>query len=130
MPKPQTVEGYIAGAPAEIRPKLEEVRAVIRAAVPKAEEGISWNVPFYEYHGPLAGFAAYKHHVSVGLGGADLGTGDRKMLEDRGYRTGKKTFRVTVDQRVLRTAIRKLLKAQAKVNAERQSSARQRSRSA
>jgi uncharacterized protein YdhG (YjbR/CyaY superfamily) len=130
MPKPRDVDAYIAAAPGEIRPKLEEVRTVIRAAVPKAEEGISWGVPFYKYHGPLAGFAAYKHHVSFGLGGADLGTDDRKMLEDRGYRTGKKTFRITLDQKVPGPAIRKLLKAQAKVNAERQSSARQRSRSA
>ena len=116
MPKPRDVDAYIAAAPGEIRPKLDEVRAAIRAAVPKAEEGISWNVPFYKYHGPLAGFAAYKHHVSFGLGGADLGTDDRKMLEDRGYRTGKKTFRITADQKVPGAAIRRLLKAQAKLN--------------
>jgi uncharacterized protein YdhG (YjbR/CyaY superfamily) len=116
MPKPKDVDAYIAGSPSEIRSKLEEVRAVIRASVPNAEEGISWGVPFYKLQGPLAGFAAYKNHVSFGLGGADLGRDDREMLEDRGYRTGKKTFRITLDQKVPATAIRKLLKAKVKAN--------------
>ena len=35
------VDEYIASAPEEVRPKLGEVRKIIRSAVPKAEEKIS-----------------------------------------------------------------------------------------
>jgi hypothetical protein len=45
-------------------------------------------VPFYKYHGVLAGFAAFKNHVSFGFA-AVLQSEDRKMLERKGYITGK-----------------------------------------
>ena len=115
MPKPRDVDAYIAGAPKEARPKLEEVRAVIRAAVPQAVEGISWGVPFYKYRGQLGGFAAYKKHVSFGAT-ALIAPDDRAALEARGYQTGKKTVRIGFDQKVPAAVLRKILKAQAKAN--------------
>ena len=85
----KNVDEYIASAPKEAQPKLGEVRAAIKSAVPKAEEGISWGVPFYKYHGVLAGFAAYMNHVSFGFGAVVLQSKDREMLEKKGYITGK-----------------------------------------
>lgn len=38
-----------------------------RLTIPKAEEGISWGVPFYKYHGALAEFAAFKNHLALAL---------------------------------------------------------------
>jgi len=111
----KNVDEYIAGAPKEAQPKLREVRAVTKSAVPKAEEGISWGVPFYKYHGVLAGFASFKNHVSFGL--ADmLGSEDRKMLEKEGYITGKKTIQIKFDQKVPTAAINQILKAKEKMN--------------
>ena len=111
----KNVDEYIAGAPKEAQPKLREVRAIIKSAVPKAEEGISWGVPFYKYHGVLAGFASFKNHVSFGL--ADmLGSEDRKMLEKEGYITGKKTIQIKFDQKVPTAAINQILKAKEKMN--------------
>ena len=89
---------------------------MITTTVPKAEEGISWGVPFYKYHGVLAGFAAYKNHVSLGFGAGELSHEDREQLEAQGYATGKKTFRIRFDQDVPTAAIRRLLKAQVRVN--------------
>jgi uncharacterized protein YdhG (YjbR/CyaY superfamily) len=81
----------------------------------QAEEGISWGVPFYKYHGVLAGFAAFKNHV--GFGFADvLQSKYRKMLEKKGYITGKKTIQIKFDQKVPTTAIKQILKAKAKMN--------------
>ena len=114
----KNVDEYIAGAPKEAQPKLREVRAAIKSAVPKAEEGISWGVPFYKYHGVLAGFASFRNHVSFGF--ADVfGSEDCKMLEKKGYITGKKTIQIKFDQKVPTTAINQILKAKAKMNEAR-----------
>jgi uncharacterized protein len=111
----KNVDEYIASAPKEARSKLREIRAAIKSAVPKAEEGISWGVPFYKYHGVLAGFAALKNHVDFGLAFA-LQSKDREMLGKTGYITGKKTIQIKFDQKVPTTAIRQMLKAKAKMN--------------
>jgi len=109
------VDEYIASADKEARPKLKELREIIKSVIPKAEEGISWGVPFYKYHGVLAGFAAFKNHVSFGLVTV-LQSKDRKMLEKKGYKTGKKTIQINFDQKVPTTAIKQILKAKAKMN--------------
>jgi uncharacterized protein YdhG (YjbR/CyaY superfamily) len=114
--KSRDVDAYIADADRDARPILKELRQMIRTTIPEAEEGISWGVPFYKYRGPLAGFAAYKNHVSVGLGAAVLHSSERDMLEQKGYRTGKKTVQIKFDQKVPTAAIKQILRAQAKVN--------------
>ncbi len=111
----KNVDEYIASAPKEARPKLRELRAAIKSAVPKAEEGISWGVPFYKYHGLLAGFVAVKNHVDFGLAFALEGK-DREMLEKKGYLTGKKTIQIKFDQKVPAATITQIVKAKAKTN--------------
>ena len=111
----KNVDEYIANAPKEAQSKLRETRAAIKSAAPKAEEGISWGVPFYKYHGVLAGFASFKNHVSFGFA-AVLQSKDREMLEKKGYITGKKTIQIKFDQKVPTTAIKQILKAKAKMN--------------
>src|SRR5262245_14852521 len=114
MSKPKDVDSYIANSDKEARPKLEELRKIIKSTIPKAEERIWYGVPFYKYHGELAGFAAYKNHVSFGA--AVLQSKDRKKLEEKGYKTGKGTIQIKFDQKVPTTAIKQILKAKAKIN--------------
>lgn len=116
MSKPEDVDSYIANSAEEARPKLEEVRKIIKSTIPKAEERIWYGVPFYNYHGELAGFAAYKNHVSFGFGAGVLQSKDRKMLEDKGYKTGKGTMQIKFDQEVPTTEIQQILEAKAKMN--------------
>ena len=42
MYKAKDVDSYIANSGREARPKLNEIREIIKLAIPKAEEGISW----------------------------------------------------------------------------------------
>jgi uncharacterized protein YdhG (YjbR/CyaY superfamily) len=115
MAKPKDVDAYIASAAPAARPLLHEVRKLITSTIPKAEEGISYGVPFYKYQGGLAGFAVYKNHVS--FGGADvLSSRDRELLEQSGYATGKKTVQIKFDQNVPAAALKRILKAQAQAN--------------
>lgn len=111
----ENVDEFIASAPKEAQPKLREVRAVIKKAVPQAQEGISWGVPFYKYQGVLAGFAPYTHHVSFGLAFV-LQEKDRKMLEADGYTTGSKTIQIRFDQKVPAAVIERMLKERVMLN--------------
>jgi uncharacterized protein YdhG (YjbR/CyaY superfamily) len=111
----KNVDAYIASADSEARPKLKEIRKLIKSTIPKAEEGISWGMPFYKYHGVLAGFASFKNHISFGLVTV-LQVKERNMLENRGYKTGKKTIQIRFDQKLPTTVIKQILKAKAKMN--------------
>ncbi|WP_373519388.1 iron chaperone [Pricia sp.] len=112
--KPKEVEAYIVNANPEARPIMEELRKIITSTVPEAEEGISWNVPIYKYHGILAGFSVARHHVSFGVDA--LQSEDRKILAGKGYKTGKKTIQIKFGQKVPNAVILKILKRQAKIN--------------
>lgn len=114
MDKPKDVDSYIANSNENARPVMEELRIIITSTVPVAEECISWNVPIYKYHGILAGFSVAKNHVSLGVD--TLQAKDREALEEKGYKTGKKTIQIKFDQKVPTELIQKILKEQAKIN--------------
>ena len=88
---PKSVDEYIAAQPEGVRPKLEQVRAAIRAAVPEAVEEIGYRMPGYKLHGkPMLYFAGFKDHYSLfAASGTFL-----SALEDelRGYELRKGTI--------------------------------------
>jgi uncharacterized protein YdhG (YjbR/CyaY superfamily) len=116
LANPEDVDAYIAASDKEARPNLEELRELIKSTIPTVEERISWGVPFYRYQGDLAGFAAYKNHVSFGIGAGALQSKEREMLEEKGYVTGKRTIQIKFEQKVPASAIKKILKARARQN--------------
>ena len=61
----EAVDAYIAAAPREVQPMLRELRQAIKEAAPRAEEKISYRMPFYAYHGRLIYFAAHRKHVGM-----------------------------------------------------------------
>src|ERR1700749_3805155 len=63
---PRSVDEYIAAQPEAMRPKLQQVRAAIKKAVPDAVEGIGYRIPGYKLHGkPMLYFAGFKEHYSL-----------------------------------------------------------------
>ena len=63
---PKSVDEYIAAQPEAVRPKLEQVRAAIRKAVPAALESIGYGIPGYKLHGkPMLYFGGFKDHYSL-----------------------------------------------------------------
>jgi uncharacterized protein YdhG (YjbR/CyaY superfamily) len=63
---PKSVDKYIAAQPEAMRPKLEQVRAAIRRAVPEALEDIGYGMPGYKLYGkPMLYFAGFKEHYSL-----------------------------------------------------------------
>jgi uncharacterized protein YdhG (YjbR/CyaY superfamily) len=59
-----SIDEYITGFPPEIQARLQEMRAVIREAVPDATESISYAIPTFDLKRKhLVHFAAFKHHI-------------------------------------------------------------------
>lgn len=57
---PKNVDAYIETVPVETRARLSQLRRIIQAAAPGAEERISYGMPYYEYKGRLAYFRLAK----------------------------------------------------------------------
>ncbi len=61
----KTVEDYLATVPKDARAAVLKLRADIKAAAPKATEGISDQVPVFKLNGkPLVGFGAAAAHCT------------------------------------------------------------------
>jgi uncharacterized protein YdhG (YjbR/CyaY superfamily) len=63
MKAPPTIDDYIASYPTDIQARLKQMRAAIKKAAPKAEEGINYGVPTFTMHGNLVHFGAAKKHI-------------------------------------------------------------------
>jgi len=61
--RPTSITEYINAAPKEVRQKLREMRACIRASAPGAKESLKWGMPAFSYRRILVTFAAFKHHI-------------------------------------------------------------------
>ncbi len=58
-----SIDEYIAQFPADVQKKLEDLRAVIKASAPEAEEKISYQMPTFALKGNLVHFAAHPKHI-------------------------------------------------------------------
>jgi uncharacterized protein YdhG (YjbR/CyaY superfamily) len=62
----KSVDDYIAAQPESAHAVLEQVRAAILKALPRAEETISYNMPTYKFRDTtIIHFAAWKKHFSL-----------------------------------------------------------------
>lgn len=67
--KPKTIDEYIAAQDESVQPRLREIRALLRDAIPEAEERVSWSMPTYWKGRNLIHFAASKKHLGLYPGG-------------------------------------------------------------
>ncbi len=103
--KPQTIDEYIALQDEKIRPVLEELRAVLRSALPETEERISWSMPTYWKGRNIIHFAASKKHCAIYPGGEATGVFADELSR---YDTSKGTIRFPYDQKLPVKLIRKI----------------------
>lgn len=63
---PKTIDAYIAAQPDAARPVLERLRAILRKALPDAEEAISYGIPGFKIGGrSVIFFAGWRAHASL-----------------------------------------------------------------
>jgi uncharacterized protein YdhG (YjbR/CyaY superfamily) len=63
MQKPNNADEYIAAFPADVQKRLQQIREVIKKAVPQALEVISYAMPAYKVNSVLVYFAGWDKHI-------------------------------------------------------------------
>lgn len=108
-----SVADYIRAQPKHVRPVLRRVRAIIRKAVPRAVERISYQMPAYRIpEGPLLGLAAWKEHYSIYPASDQLVAAFKGELAP--YRTSKGTLRFSLAEPVPVKLIERIAKFRVK----------------
>jgi uncharacterized protein YdhG (YjbR/CyaY superfamily) len=107
---PKTVAAYIAAAPKVQRTALEKLRKTIKAAAPKATEGLSYGIVGFKQNGKyVAYFGSWKAHIALyGLGGSVVGA---HAVELKPYVQSKGTIQFPVDEPIPYGLVTKLVKA-------------------
>ncbi len=109
MPTPTTVDDYIAARPPEVQPRLRELRAAVRGAVPEAAEVISYGMPTYKLGGrAVAHFGAARRYVA--LYGA---VAEQFADELSAYKALKGTVQFPLDHPIPADLVRRMVAARA-----------------
>ena len=103
------MDAYLAKLSADKRATLEKVREAIRAAAPKAEEGLSYGMPAFIQGKPIAGYAASAKHCAYYPMSGAITSALKADLE--GYETSKGAIRFPIGKPPSAVLIRKLVKA-------------------
>jgi uncharacterized protein YdhG (YjbR/CyaY superfamily) len=114
----KTVDEFVADAPKEAQAVLQQIRSIIKTAVPGVDETMGYGKPYYRYHGWMTGITLYTKHLGVEIWDG-LSDKDRKDLELLGYKCGSKNFQIQYDQEVPAELLTRLVKAQAKRNEDK-----------
>ncbi|SBV94784.1 conserved hypothetical protein [uncultured Eubacteriales bacterium] len=88
---PTTIDTYIAAQPEGVQPLLNSVRDTLRAALPDAEERISWRMPTYWRGRNIIHFASFKNHLGLYPGAQAMAHFSDRLTE---YNTSKGTLQL------------------------------------
>ena len=107
--KPETIDEYLAAVSDDKRAALAKLREVIRAAVPGAEECISYQVPTFRLDGRmLVAFGAAARHCAFYPGSSAI---EAHKGELSAYDTRKGTIPFQADKPLPAVLVRRLVKA-------------------
>ena len=120
--KPKTIDEYLAALSTDKRAALEKLRKIIRAAAPKAEECISYQLAALRQNGMLVAFGATANHCAFYL--MSSSTVEAHKDELKGYDTSKGTIRFQADKPLPVALVRKLVKARIAENVGRRGKSR------
>ena len=105
----QSIDEYLAALSADKRAALARLRKIIRAAAPKAEECISYQICAYRQNGMLVGFGASAKHCAFYLMSSSTATAHKDALKS--YDISKGTIRFHADKPLPVALVRMLVKA-------------------
>ena len=103
----KTIDEYIATCPKEVQPILQELRKIIKAAAPDAEEKISYQLPAFFQNGPLVYFGVAKNHIGFYPTGIGV---EAFKNELSAYVTTKGSIHLPMDRPLPKELIQKIVK--------------------
>ena len=116
--KTKTIDEYLAAVSADKRAALQKLRKTIRAAAPRAEECISYQLAAFRLDGKaLVAFGASANHCAFYPMSSSTVAAHRDEL--KAYETSKGTIRFQPDHPLPAALVRKLVKARIAENAGR-----------
>jgi uncharacterized protein YdhG (YjbR/CyaY superfamily) len=114
--KYETIDEYIALFPKDVQVKLNQVRATISKAAPKAVEAIKYGIPTFVLNGNLVHFGGYKTHI--GFYPSPGGIVEFKKDLAR-YKGGKGTVQFPLDEPIPVALITKIVKYRVAISEEK-----------
>ena len=112
----ETVDQYIAAFPTDVKKRMQQLRKTIKAAAPKADEMISYQMPGYKYFGMLVYFAAYKNHIGFYPGAGGVLEFYKKLSS---FKSAKGSVQFPHDRPIPYDMISKIVKFRVKQNEEK-----------
>jgi uncharacterized protein YdhG (YjbR/CyaY superfamily) len=112
----RTVEEYHRLIPKEIRGRVEELRDTIAKAAPQAELTISYNMPAFQWNGPVAYYAWYKGHIGFYPTGSPIPAFKKELKE---YKTSRGAIQFPLDGRIPKALVTRIVKFKLKENQEK-----------
>ncbi|MBO4377538.1 MAG: DUF1801 domain-containing protein [Clostridia bacterium] len=89
------IDEYILRQDEAIQPKLQAIRETIRAAIPDAQEKVSYQMPTYWKGRNIIHFAVFKNHIGLYPGGEAPAVFASRLKD---YKTGRGTIRFPLDR--------------------------------
>ena len=114
-PGEEDVDNYIANFPEEIRTILSELRKVIQASAPQAEETINYGIPTFKYNGNLVHYAAFKKHIGFYPTPSGINAFEKELEP---YEISKGTVKFPLDKPIPFNLVEKIVKYRVKENSE------------
>lgn len=112
----ENVDAYIDRFPGDTQKLLNQIRAIISKAAPKAEEGIGYQMPAYNYLGPLVYFAAYEKHIGFYPTASGIAVFKEELA---GYKSSKGAVQFPLDKPLPVKLITSIVKYRVKENKEK-----------
>jgi uncharacterized protein YdhG (YjbR/CyaY superfamily) len=103
----KTVDEYMATLLPYQKEKLEELRAIIKDVIPKAEEVISYNIPAFKMHSVLVFYAAYTNHIGFYPTSSPIKFFEKELSD---YKVSKGAIQFSVDKKFPKALVRKIVK--------------------
>lgn len=116
---PRDIDEYMAELPEDARAVLVALRRAIKAAAPDATESISYQIPTFNYRGPLVAFAAWKNHCGFYPMSKAVVAAHKDELKPYDTAGTKSTIRFPLGKPPPTTLVKKIVKARMKENEAR-----------
>jgi len=117
-----SINGYLAALPEDVRIALEKLRKIIKAAAPGTTEVVSYKIPIFKYQGhPLVGFGATKSHCSFYVMSSVIAPklASTQNAELKGYKIRGATIHFTPEKPLPAALVTKLVKERIAENEKR-----------